>query len=199
MNRGLVRYDWACFPQVALWQSVGSSSRLVRYAAYSGPCSSSSPGAPSASCEPARRSSHPGSKFGSPVWPAKLAATRACGLYGSQPFGNSIGVERSDNREEKVPCSVGSCVGLAAASSGSKVRRNQYRNRKNQAEENPPGRRLTKAKKEEDFSANGSKKRPAKKIQFQTGGFDPFLFHRWHPRQIVGGFRRPKSDFGTAN
>jgi hypothetical protein len=51
-------------------------------------------------------------------------------------------------------------------------------NRKNQAEENPLGRKLTPAKKEEDSSANASKKMPAKKIQFQTGTFDPLLLHR---------------------
>jgi hypothetical protein len=167
-----------CFPQVALSQSVGSSSRLVRYAAYSEPCFSSSPDGPFASYEPARRFSHPGSNYGSLVWPAKLAATHACGLYGSRPLGNSTGVEHSDNREEKIPCSVDICVGLAAASSGSKIRKNRVRNRKNQAEENPPGRKLKPAKKEEDFSANASKKRPTKKIQFQTGSFDPLLLHR---------------------
>jgi hypothetical protein len=52
-------------------------------------------------------------------------------------------------------------------------------NRKNQAEENPPGRKLTPAKKEEDFSAKASKKMPAKKIQFLTGDFDPLRFHCW--------------------
>ena len=168
-----------CFPQAALSQSVGSSSHLVRYDGYSGPCFSSSPDAPSASCEHARRSCHPGSNFGSPVWPAKLAATRACGLYGSRPFGNSIGVARSDNREEKVPCSSDICVGFAAASSVPKSGGTSIGNRGNKAEENPPGRRLTPAKKEEKFSANASKKMPANKIQFQTGDFDPFLFHRW--------------------
>lgn len=167
-----------CFPQVALSQSVGSNSRLVRYAAYSGSCFSSRLGGPFASYEPARRFSHPGSNFGSLVWPAKLAATRTCGLYGTRALGSSIGVERSDNREEKVPCSVGSCVGLAAASSGSKSGATSIGNRKNQSEENPPGRTLTPAKKEEDFSANASKKMPAKKIQFQTGSFDLLPFYR---------------------
>src|SRR6266446_1820854 len=52
-------------------------------------------------------------------------------------------------------------------------------NRHKQVEENPPGRRLTKTKKEEDFSADASKKTPSKKIHFQTGGSDPFSFHRW--------------------
>jgi hypothetical protein len=41
-------------------------------------------------------------------------------------------------------------------------------------------RKDTAEKKEEDFSANVSKKSPAKKIHFQTGSFDPFPFHRWH-------------------
>ena len=50
---------------------LGSSSRLVRYAAGIGPCFSSRPDAPSASREHARRSCHPGSNFGSPVWPTK--------------------------------------------------------------------------------------------------------------------------------
>ncbi len=54
-----------------------------------------------------------------------------------------------------------------------------------QAEENPPGRRLTKAKKEEDFSANASKKSPAKKIHFYTGSFDPFPFWRWQACSLV--------------
>jgi hypothetical protein len=40
-------------------------------------------------------------------------------------------------------------------------------------------------KKEEDFSANASKKMPAKKIQFLTGDIDPLRFHCWH-----GGFVR---------
>ena len=53
-------------------------------------------------------------------------------------------------------------------------------NRKNQTEENPPGRKLKPAKKEEDFSANTSKKMPVKKIQFQAVDFDPLPFHRWH-------------------
>ncbi|HEY5911110.1 MAG TPA: hypothetical protein VJA21_10955 [Verrucomicrobiae bacterium] len=109
--------------------------------------------------------------------------TRACGLYDSRPFGNSTGVERSGNREEKVPCSLGICVGLAAASSVPKSERTSIGNRRKQAEENPPARRLTTAKKEEDFSANRSKKIQRKKIQFQTGSFDPLPFHRW---QITG-------------
>jgi len=50
------------------------------------------------------------------------------------------------------------------------------------AEENPPARKLKPAKKEEDFSADASKKRPAKKIQFLTGDFDPLRFHCWQPR-----------------
>jgi hypothetical protein len=54
-------------------------------------------------------------------------------------------------------------------------------NRRNQAEENPPERKLKPAKKEEEISANAPKKKPTKKIHFQTGGFDPLLFHRWHP------------------
>lgn len=178
-----------CFPQIALSQPVGSNSRLVRYAACGGPCFSSSPGAPSASCEPARRSCHPGSNFGSPVWPAKLAATHACGPYGSQPFGNSTGVERCDNREEKVPCSSDICVGLAAASSVPKSGGTSIGNRKNHAEENPPARKLKPAKKEEDFSANASKKMPANKILFQTGDFDPLRFHCWHAELLVR-FRR---------
>jgi hypothetical protein len=53
-------------------------------------------------------------------------------------------------------------------------------NRKNQAEENPPRRKLTPAKKEEDFSVNASKKMPPKKIHFQIGDSDPVLFQRWH-------------------
>jgi hypothetical protein len=42
-------------------------------------------------------------------------------------------------------------------------------------------RRASREKKEEEFSANPSKKMPANKIQFQTGDSDPFLFHRWQP------------------
>jgi hypothetical protein len=167
-----------CFPQIALSQSVGSSSRPVRYAAGIGPRFSSSPDVPSASCEPARRSSHPGSNFGSPVWPAKLAATRACALYGTRALGHSTGVEHSDNQEEKVPCSSDICVGLAAASSVPKSGGTSIGKRKNRAEENPLGRKLITEKKEEDFSANAAKKMPTKKIQFQTGSFDPLRFHR---------------------
>lgn len=154
------------FPQIALSQSVGSSSRLVRYAAGIGSCFSNSPDAPSASREPARSSSHPGSNFGSPAWPTKLAANRACELYGTRALGNSTGVEHSDNQEEKVPCSSDICVGLAAASSVPKSGGTSIRNRRNQVEENPPGRKLSTEKKEENFSENVSKKRPAKKIQF---------------------------------
>jgi len=64
------------------------------------------------------------------------------------------------------------------ASSVPKSGRTNIGKRSKRAEENPPGRRLTPAKKEEDFSANVSKKRPAKKIHFQTGDFDPVLFRR---------------------
>ena len=41
-------------------------------------------------------------------------------------------------------------------------------------------RKATAAKKEQDFSANRLKKTQWKKIPFQTGGFDPLPFHRWH-------------------
>jgi hypothetical protein len=74
----------------------------------------------------------------------------------------------------------------AFASGSRRLHRFQYQeeprveNRKNQAEENPPERKLKPAKKEEDFSMNASKKMPAKKIQFLTGDFDPVPFHHWH-------------------
>ncbi len=146
-------------------QAPASGSRLVRYGADNGPCFSSSPDGPSASCGPARRSSHPGNNFGSPVWPTRPAATHACALYGNQVLSNSTGVAHCGNREEKVPCSSGTYVGLSAASSVPKLKGTSIGNRCAETEENPPARRLSAAKKEEDFSANRLKKIHQKKIQ----------------------------------
>jgi hypothetical protein len=53
--------------------------------------------------------------------------------------------------------------------------------RENQAEENPPESKLKPARKEEDLSANASKK-----IQFQTGDFDLLPFHRWQVLARLG-------------
>jgi hypothetical protein len=63
------------------------------------------------------------------------------------------------------------------------------------AEENPPARKLKPAKKEEDFSADASKKRPAKKIQFLTGDFDPLRFHCWHSRGLLKFTGKPRERF----
>jgi hypothetical protein len=71
------------------------------------------------------------------------------------------------------------------ASSVPKSKGTTIPNRSEQAEENPPARRLKRAKKEEEFSANPSKKIQRKKIQFHIGSFASIPPRRW---QGVLGF-----------
>jgi len=155
-------------------------SRLVRYGPGSGPCFSNNPDAPSATGEPARRSGRLGSNFGSPAWPTRPAATRVCCPYGSRAYGSNAGVAHSDNQEEKVPCSSGTCGGNSAASSVPKSKGTSIGKPGETTEENPAGRRLRPEKKEEEFSANPSKKNQGKKILFLATGFESVRFHRWH-------------------
>jgi hypothetical protein len=66
-----------------------------------------------------------------------------------------------------------------AASSVPKSKGTIIGKRSEQAEEDPPARRLRTAKKEEEPSANRSKNIQRKKIHFQTGNFAPIPFRRW--------------------
>ena len=123
-NRGICIEQRSCkvrlgeFLQAAVWQAVASGRRLVRYGADSGPCSSSSPDAPSASRELARRSCRPGSNSGSPAlanqafWLSRLRALRQSGLAQKRWRSATAG-----SREEKVLCSAGTCSGVSASSS----------------------------------------------------------------------------------
>jgi hypothetical protein len=88
-------------------------------------------------------------------------------------------VDHSDNREEKVPCSSGTCIGSSAASSVPKSKGTSIGRPSETTEENPAGRRLRPEKKEEEFSANLSKKTQRKKIPFQTAGFVSLPLRRW--------------------
>src|SRR5260370_1692257 len=104
----------------------------------------------------------------------------ADGPCDTRVLSNSTGVAHSDNRQEKVPCSSGTCVGLSAASWVPKSKGTIIGNRCEEAEENPPGRRLRTAKKEEEFSENPAKKIQRKKIPFQIGSFASIPSRRRH-------------------
>ena len=168
-----------------LAQGSAQGSRLVRYAAGSERCSSSSRDAPSASREPARRSWHPGNSCGSPAWPTRPAATRVGWPCGSRIYGSNAGVAHSDNWEEKVPCSSGTCVGNSAASSVPRSKGTSIGRPSETTEENPAGTKFRPEKKEEEFSANLSKKIPRKKIHFLATGFASIRFYRWHYEEIA--------------
>jgi hypothetical protein len=97
-----------------------------------------------------------------------IALALSVPIIGKKKFLAVEAVASGRRRLHRVPKSAGTSIG----------------NRKNQAEQNPPGRRLKPAKKEEDPSGKLAKKIPANKIQSQTGDFDPLPFHRW---QIILG------------
>lgn len=163
-----------------LAQGSAPGSRLVRYGPGSGPCFSNSTDALSATCELARRSGRPGNIFASPAWPTRPVASRVCWPCGSRVYGNNAGVDHSDNREEKVPCSSGTCVGSSAASSVPKSKGTSIGRPSETMEENPAGRKLRPEKKEEEFSANLLKKTQRKKIPFLVTRFASVRFHQLH-------------------
>jgi hypothetical protein len=85
---------------------------------------------------------------------------------------------RSGNREEKVRCSLGTCVGISESSSGSQNQRNQSpENRRNDGRKSlrkknqnaEEGRKTVSELREE----NGPKK-----IHFQTARFEPVSSRR---------------------
>jgi hypothetical protein len=57
--------------------------------------------------------------------------------------------------------------------------RNHCPDEQRKEEENPAGRKIRTAKKEENFAVNPPNKIQAKKIQFQTAGFAPFSNRPW--------------------
>ena len=161
-------------------QEVARSRRLVRYAADSGPCSSNNQDAPFASHEPALRSWYLGNNPGSRAWLTKSSDSLACGLCGSRVGDKSADAVHSGNREEKVPCSSSTRIGVSAASSVPKAKEPVSDNRKKKTEENPVKRRLRMEKKEENFSVNPSKKMQRKKVPSHTARFAPVRFRPRH-------------------
>ena len=181
-----------CFPQPPLPQEFAPSSRLVRYAVGNGPCFSNSPDAPSASCEPARHSSHPGNNFGSPAWLTRLAAIGACSLYGNRVLGNSTGVASCDNREEKVPYSSGTCPGFLLASSVPKSKGTSIGNRCREAEENPTRKKTQDGEEGRRFFSESFEENPPEE--------DPILNRQFCVRSVsaLAGRAFPRSRMAKA-
>jgi hypothetical protein len=117
------------------------------------------------------------------VTDGQVAVPIGARLYGSRAYGSNAGVGHSGNREEKVPCSSGTCVGSSAASSVPKSKGTSIGRPSQTTEENPAGRRLRPEKKEEESSANLSKKTQRKKILFLATRFASVRFHRWQKRR----------------
>jgi hypothetical protein len=164
--------------QVFVYQELVSSRHLVRYDAWRGRYFSSNPDGPSAIVGPGRRDGGRGSGFGSRVFGARPSDWRVCWLFGSPGWNRSADALGCGNWEEKVLCSSGTCnvcgtASLVPESKGTNVGRHRGKGKKNQG-----GRRLREAKKEEEFSANFSKKTQRKKIHFQTARVAGVPFRR---------------------
>jgi hypothetical protein len=139
--------------------------RLVRYGCANGWYSSNSLDALSATPGPAWRFARRGNIFRFPFWPTSRSDSSASWPSDIRPWNKSPVDPDAGNPEEKVPRSEG----ISSASGSSSVRKIKPISLKNtqlKKEENPAGRKLRTAKKEEDISVNLSKKPPMKKIHF---------------------------------
>jgi hypothetical protein len=165
--------DWV---QVLLQQRVGSSRPLVRYDAWRERYFSSSRDGLSAIAGPGRRERGRGNGLGSRVFGARPSDWRVCWPFGSQGWNRSADALGIDNWEEKVLCSSGTCIGCGTASLVPELKGTNVGRHRGEKEEKPGGRKLRKAKKEEEFSANPFKKIQGKKIHFQPARFEGVPF-----------------------
>ena len=158
-NRGACIEQRSC--KVRLGEVVASSctagsllraGRLVRYGVGNERCSSNNPDAPSASRELARHSWRPGSNFGSRFGQPSLLAFALSGPCGTRVWAIALSLCHSGHREEKVPCSSGTYVGVLGGFIGSKIQRNQYRETdRKQPKKIQLGRRLKPRRRKKSF------------------------------------------------
>lgn len=152
--------------------------RLVRYGRAIGSSFSNRPGGSFATPGPAVHFEHLENILRSAAWPATRSDWLVCATSDNQVLNRSAGGSDDDSQGEKVPCSEGIYSGASEFSSVQNNQTEQPEKNQGKEKENPEGRRISKAKKEENSSANLSKKTQKKKIHFKTIRFRPLSSHQ---------------------